>query len=144
MSNPKFFKSNPCGQQFTALELPDIVHLRLRGHCTLEECRMINQANFEYARHIGDFLYLVDLAGLEDLPPAVRREASDAVKNLPARGTAVMNAPLKARVLAKLLLTAANLFRRGPEANPVFFAETEEEARDWIEKRRKQIAAAAA
>ena len=144
MATPKYFKSNPCGQQFTALELPDIVHLKLRGHCTLEECRMINQANFEYAKHIGDFYYMVDLDGLEDLPPAVRREASEAVKNLPARGTVLLNAPLKARVLAKLLLTAANLFRRGPEANPVHFAETDEEARDWIDKRRKQIATAAA
>lgn len=143
MSNPQFFMSHNCGRQFTGLELPDIVHLKLRGKCTLEECRMINQANFEYAEHLNYFFYLVDLGELEDLPPAVRREASEAVKNLPARGTVAINAPLRARVLAKLLLTAANLFRRGPESNPVVFADSEEEARAWVEKRRQQIAAAA-
>ena len=144
MSTPAFFKSRDCGQQFTAIELPDIVHLRLRGKVTLEECRMINKANFEFAEDLGQFFYLVDLAELEDLPPAVRREASETVKNLPARGTVAINAPLRARVLVKLLLTAANLFRRGPESNPVVFADTEEEARAWFEKRRQQIASAAA
>lgn len=143
MSSPRFFKSHDCGRQFTALELPDIVFLKLRGKCSLEECRMINKANFEYAEHLDYFFYLVDLGELEDLPPAVRREASEAVKNLPARGTVLINAPLRARVLAKLLLTAANLFRRGPESNPVVFADTEDEARAWFEKRRQQIAAAA-
>lgn len=144
MSNPEYFKSHDCGKQFTALELPDIVHLKLRGKCSLEECRMINRANFEYAEEVGNFFYLVDLGELEDLPAAVRREASEAVKSLPARGTVAINAPLRARVLAKLLLTAANLFRRGPESNPVIFAETEEEARAWFEKRRQQIASAVA
>lgn len=144
MSNPTYFKSHDCGHQFTALELPDIVYLKLRGKVTLEECRMINQANIEYAKSLSSFFYLVDLADLEDLPPAVRREASETVKGLPARGTVLMNAPLRARVLAKLLLTAANLFRRGPESNPVVFADTEDEARAWFAQRRRQISAAAA
>lgn len=143
MANPRYFRSNECGRQFTALELPDIVYLKLQGKVSLEECRMINKANFEFAEHLDYFFYLVDLAELEDLPPAVRREASETVKNLPARGTVLIHAPLRARVLAKLLLTAANLFRRGPESNPVVFADTEEEARAWFEKRRQQILAAA-
>ncbi len=77
----------------------------------------------------------------------MRKEASETVKLLPLRGTVICNAPLRARVLAKLLLTAANLasslFGKSPGANPVTFADTEEEARSWIEKRRGQIAAAA-
>lgn len=144
MVSAERFKSHDCGRQFTALELPDIVHLRIKGRCTLAECRMINEAHLEYARDVDRFFFLIDLSELEDLPPDVRREASATVKLLPVRGTVVCNAPMKARVLAKLLLTAANLFRRGPESNPVAFADTEEEARAWIEKRRQQIAAAAA
>ena len=144
MSNPECFISHDIGRQFTGLELPDIVHLRLRGKVSLEECRMINKANFEYAEQVSYFFYLVNLAELEDLPPAVRREASEAVKNLPTRGTVLLNAPMRARVLAKLLLTAANLFRQGPLSNPVVFADSEAEARAWFEKRRHQIAAAAA
>jgi hypothetical protein len=137
------FKTHQCGRQVTCLELPDIVHLRLQGRCTLEECQMINRAHLEYAQDVDHFFFLINLAELEDLPPEVRREASATVKLLPVRGTIVCHAPMKARVLAKLLLTAANLFRRGPEINPVAFAETEEEARAWIERRRQQIAAAA-
>jgi hypothetical protein len=143
MSIPELFKSHQCSRQFTGLELPDIVHLRIQGKCTLEECRMINDAHLEYAKDVDHFFFLIDLSQLEDLPPAVRKEASATVKLLPVRGTVICNAPMKARVLAKLLLTAANLFRRGPESNPVTFADTEAEARVWIEKRRQQIAAAA-
>lgn len=143
MSSPEYFKSHECGHQFTALELPDIVHLHLRGKVTLEECRMINAAHFEYGEHVDYFFYLIDLAELEDLPPDVRREASETVKQLPVRGTVVLSAPLRARVLAKLLLTAANLFRRGPEKNPVIFEDTPEQALPRFERWREQLKKAA-
>jgi len=142
------FKSHQCGRQFTGLELPDIVHLRIQGKCTLDECRLINRAHLEYAQDVPYFLFLINLAELEDLPAAVRKEASETVKLLPLRGTVVCNAPLRARVLAKLLLTAANLaaslFGKSPGNNPVVFADTEDEARDWIGKRRQQLSEAAA
>jgi hypothetical protein len=144
MSSAAMFKEHQCGRQVTSLELPDIVHLRIRGKCMLEECQLINKAHLEYAQDVDHFFFLIDLSELEDLPAAVRKEASETVKLLPLRGTVVCNAPLRARVLAKLLLTAANLFRRGPESNPVFFADTEAEARVLIERRRQQIGAAAA
>lgn len=143
MPSAGMFKDHQCGTQYTALELPDIVHLRLQGKCTLEECQLINKAHLEYAQDVRYFFYLINLAALEDLPATVRKEASATVKLLPLRGTVVCKAPLRARVLAKLLLTAANLFRQGPESNPVVFADTEEEGRAWIDKRRRQIAAAA-
>jgi hypothetical protein len=139
----EFFKRHDCGQQWTALELPDIVHMKLQGKVTLEECEMLNEAHLEYGKDVPYFFYLIDLAELEDLPPAVRKAASETVKLLPLRGTVVKDAPLRAKVLARLLLTAANLFRRGPEANPLTFVDTEEEAWAWYEKRRQQIAEAA-
>lgn len=137
------FRSHPCGQQWTGLELPDIVFMTLRGKCTLEECQQLNEAHISYGKEVDHFFYIIDLAELDDLPANVRKEASETVKILPLRGTVVLNAPLRARVLAKLLLTAANLFKRGPESNPVVFADTEADARTWIEKRRLQIAEAA-
>lgn len=137
------FKSNPCGQQWTGLELPDIVFMTLQGKVTLEECQLLNEAHISFAKEVDHFFYIIDLAELDDLPANVRKEASETVKILPLRGTVVLNAPLRARVLAKLLLTAANLFKRGPESNPVVFADTEADARVWIEKRRSQIAEAA-
>ena len=140
---PDFFKRHECGHQWTALDLPDVVRLTLQGKVTLEECKRINEAHLEYAKDVPYFFYLIDLTALEDLPPAVRKEASETVKSLPLRGTAIKNAPLRAKVLARLLLTAANLFRRGPEANPLTFVDTEDEARAWYDKRRQQVAEAA-
>jgi hypothetical protein len=144
MSTGKMFKSHECGRQLTGLELPDIVYLRLQGMVTLEEARLINEAHLEYAQDVSHFFYLINLSELDDLPAAVRREASSVLKLLPLRGTVVCNAPLRAKVLAKLLLTAASLFRKGEESNPVLFADSEEEARTLIEKRRQHITAAAA
>jgi len=141
---PELLKKHDCGQQWTALEKPDVVRLTLQGKVTLEECRKINEAHLEYAKDVPYFFYLIDLTALEDLPPAVRKEASETVKLLPLRGTVVKNAPLRAKVLARLLLTAANLFRRGPEANPLIFVDTEEEAQAWYEKRRQQVGGEAA
>jgi len=144
MPSRPLFKSHQCGRQLTGLELPDIVYLKLQGKVTLEEARLINQAHFEYGKDVNYYFYLIDLSELEDLPPSVRKEASEGVKLLPLRGTVIVNAPLRARVLAKLLLTAANLFRRGPESNPVFFADSEEEGRALLDKRRQHVVEAAA
>jgi hypothetical protein len=147
MSNAGLFKGHQCGRQFTGLELPDIVHLKIQGRCTLEECQLINRAHLEYAEDVPYFFFLIDLSELEDLPAAVRKEASETVKLLPLRGTVVCNAPLRAKVLAKLLLTAGNLaaklIGKNP-SNPVVFADSDAEGRAWIEKRRRQVAEAAA
>jgi hypothetical protein len=138
------YMENQCGRQYTSLEQPDIVHMKLVGDVKIEECRQLNEAHLEYAKHVNYFFYWIDMTELEDLPAAVRREASATVKLLPLRGTVVFNAPLRARVLAKLLLTAANLFRSGPEKNPVVFAENAEEANAYFAKWRQQITAEAA
>jgi len=143
MWEAQFFKKHDCGQQFTALELPDVLYMKLKGKVTLDECRQINRAHIEYAQDVPFFFYFIDLTELEDLPPDVRKEASATVKLLPVRGTVVFNAPLRAKVLARLLLTASNLFRRGPEVNPLIFVDSESEGRTWIERRRSELANAA-
>jgi hypothetical protein len=131
------------GRHSTSMEIPDIVHLKLVGEVTLEECREINQAHIDYARDLSHFFYMIDLSELENIPAAVRREASQTVKILPLRGTVIYQTPLRARVIAKLLLTAVNLFKGGAGQNPVDFVDTTEEARAWVKRRRQQIADAA-
>jgi hypothetical protein len=131
------------GKSSTSMELPDIVHLKLVGEVSLEECREINQAHIDYAKELPHFFYMIDLSELDNIPAAVRKEASETVKILPLRGTVIYQAPLRARVIAKLLLTAANLFRGGAGQNPMDSVNTEEEARAWVERRRRKIANAA-
>lgn len=131
------------GRHSTSLELPDIVHLKLVGEVELLECRQINQMHIEFAQDLEHMFYMIDLSELDNIPAAVRREASETVKNLPLRGTVIYQTPLRARVLAKLLLTAVNLFKGGAGQNPVEFVDTVEEARLWVDRRRHQIANAA-
>ena len=57
-------------------------------------------------------------------------------KKMNIAGAAVLKAPLKARIFAKLILTATNMFKS--EKMPVMFVDTPEEAWDWIEKRREE------
>lgn len=130
------------GQHSTSMELPDIVHLKLIGEVSIEEGRAINQAHIDYAKELPHFYYMIDLSELDNIPAVVRKEASETVKILPLRGTVIYQTPLRARVIAKLLLTAANLFRGGAGQNPMDFVDTEEEARAWIERRRRKIASA--
>jgi hypothetical protein len=39
-------------------------------------------------------------------------------------------------VVAKLVITAINLFRRDADLNPVAFFDTEDEGRQWIDRQR--------
>ncbi|MFP5285632.1 MAG: hypothetical protein ACLGI9_07835 [Thermoanaerobaculia bacterium] len=132
------------GNHSTSLELPDIVHLKLVGEVDLPECREINQTHLEFAKGLENMFYMIDLSELDDLPAAVRREASETVRILPLRGTVIYQTPLRAQVLARLLLSAVNLFKGGAGQNPVDFVDTREQARSWVERRRRQIAHVAA
>ena len=44
------YKEVQCGRQSTSLELPDIVHMKLVGDVTLEECRELNEAHLAFAQ----------------------------------------------------------------------------------------------
>jgi hypothetical protein len=125
------------GKHFTTLEDPDILFMKLVGDVSNEEVKEINRAHLEYGQLGKHLYYLIDLSELDNLAPRVRKEASDTVKLLPLRGTAIYGAPLKAKVLAKLMLTASNMFRGGKNPNPVEFHDSEAEARAWITKRRE-------
>jgi hypothetical protein len=126
------------GNHVTAFEDPDILFMKLVGEVTNEEVKVINQAHLDMAQGFQQLFYLIDLSELDNLAPQVRKEASEVVKMLPLRGTAIYGAPLKAKVLAKLMLTAASMFRGGKNFNPVEFHDNEVEARAWISKRRAQ------
>ena len=126
------------GRHVTGFEAPDVLYMKLVGDVSDEEVKEINKTHLAYAEKYKDLFYLIDLSELDNLAPQVRKQASEVVRVLPLRGTAIYGAPLKARVLAKLMLTASNLFRPGKNVNPVEFWDNEAEARAWIEKRRAQ------
>ena len=99
------------GKHVTYVEEPDIIFLRLDGPVSAEEGSEI-----------------------------IRLHDYQVMKELPVRGVVLYQAPLRARVIAKLILTTMNMFRSEAEKVPVHFVDTEEEARDWLAKRREEVA----
>lgn len=128
------------GKQSTHFEEPDIIYMKMVGDVTAEEGLAINSKHTEYAQGRNLLFYLIDFSELDSVPAPVRKAASQTIKEFPLEGLAIFQAPLKARVLAKLILTAMKLFK-GQEAAgaPVAFLDSEEEARAWIAKRREEV-----
>jgi hypothetical protein len=131
------------GVQVTRFEEPDVIFMKLIGEVSEEEGLELSRRQRELGRGREHVFFLIDLAELDKLPPVVRKAATETLRDLPTRGIAIYRAPFKAKVLAKMIITALNLFRSAMDKHAVEFAETEEEARDWIASQRAKLAAAA-
>jgi hypothetical protein len=127
------------GKQTTFYEPPDIIFLKLRGHCTWDEGVEINRRHREWGRDLAWVFFLIDLSELDRIDPEVRKDATTTLAKLPLRGMVGYNAPIKARVIAKLIFTALDLVSNKADKVPLHFTDTEEEARSWIEDRRREL-----
>jgi hypothetical protein len=132
------------GNQTTFFEPPDIIFLKLRGTCTWEEGSEINRRQREWGQPLERVFFLIDLAELDRIDPEVRKDATTTLAALPLRGMVGFSAPIKARVIAKLIFTALNLFSNKADRIPLHFTDSEAEARAWIAERRRELDAAAA
>jgi hypothetical protein len=129
------------GNQMSYFEEPDTIVMRLVGQVTSEEGLAINEKHREYVQGRSSVFYLIDFSQLDTVPAPVRKAASQTIKEFPLHGLAFFQAPLKARVVAKLIVTAMKLFRGAGADTPIVFLDTEEEARAWIAKRREEVLA---
>ncbi len=132
------------GNQTTLFEPPDIIFLKLRGACSLEEGTEINRRHREWGQTASRVFFLIDLADLDRIDPEVRKDATTTLAAVPLRGMVGYSAPIKARVIAKLIFTALNLFSNKADRVPLHFTDTEAEARAWIAERRRELDAEAA
>lgn len=133
---------NRVGDQITYFEEPDIIYMKLVGVLAEADGLEVNRRQREFARGKDHIFFLIDLSELEGIHPSVRRAATETLKEVPLRGIAICQAPLKARVIAKLITTALNLFKSDAAKNPIEFIDTEEEARAWIASRRREVLSA--
>lgn len=131
------------GRQVNVFEEPDTIYMKLHGHVTEEEGLEIDTQHTRYAKGRAHIFYLIDMTDLESIPPSVRRAASAALKNLPARGMSIFGARLPSKVFVKLIVAGMNLFQEDSKKVPVNFSNSEEEARGWIAARRREIGAPA-
>lgn len=125
----------PVGEQITGFEEPDLIYMKLVGTVTEDEVRVINEMQIDFCRGRDRVFFLIDLAELESLSNAVRRAAIEGLNQMPAGGLAVFQAPLTARVLAKLIITGMKLFGK---TIPLQFFDDEAGARAWIEQQRAE------
>jgi hypothetical protein len=132
------------GKQTTLFEPPDIIFLKLSGHCTWEEGAEINRRHREWGKTVDRVFFLIDLSELDRIDPEVRKDATTTMAQLPLRGMVGYSAPIKAKVIAKLIFTALNLFSNKADKIPLHFTDTEAQARAWIEERRRELDAEAA
>jgi hypothetical protein len=127
------------GNQTTFFEAPDIIFLKLRGACSREEGTEINRRHREWGKTVDRVFFLIDLEELDRIDPEVRKDATRTLAEVPLRGMVGYAAPIKARVIAKLIFTALNLFSNKADRIPLHFTPTEAEARAWIEERRHEL-----
>lgn len=127
------------GKQTTYFESPDIIFLKLRGAVTTDEGLEINNRHREWGKTVERIFFLIDLEELDRIDPDVRKDATRTLAEVPLRGMVGFAAPLKAKVIAKLIFTALNLFSNKADRVPLQFTPTEAEARAWIEQRRREL-----
>lgn len=128
------------GKHITCFEEPDIIYMKFGGAATTEDSLELLRRQIEMSQGRRLVFFLIDAENLDNIAPEGRRAVAETLKEIPLRGMAVVNAPLKAKVVTKLVITAINLFRRDPNLNPVAFFDSEEEGRAWIDSRRRLFA----
>ncbi len=133
-------RSNPAnliaGKHVTYFEEPDIIYMRFGGSASTEDALELLRRQVDFSKGRSLLFFLIDAEKLDNIAPEGRRAVAETLKEIPLRGMAVIKAPLKARVVTKLVITAINLFRRDANLNPIAFFDTEEEGRQWIASRR--------
>ncbi len=129
----------PIGKHICRFEEPDIIFMQLVGHVSQEEGSEINRRHSTMGQEKDYVFFLIDLGGLDSIHPDVRKDAGQVLKHLPVRGAFGFKAPMKAKVIAKLIFTAMNMFKKEADKITVDFFETEQEARTAIVARRERL-----
>ena len=127
------------GKHMTYFEEPDIIYMRFKGSASDAEGLELLRRQKQYAVDRNLLFFLIDASDLGGITPAARKAVAETLRDIPLHGMAIYSAPLKARVLMKILITAVNLFRKDAATNPVEFFDTEQAARDWIAGRRQKF-----
>lgn len=128
------------GKHVTYFEEPDVIYMKFGGAATTEDALELLRRQIAMSEGRTLLFFLIDAEDLENIAPEGRKAVAETLKEIPLRGMAVIKAPLKAKVVTKLVITAINLFRRDSNLNPVSFFDTEEEGRAWIASRRPMFA----
>ena len=112
--------------------------MALRGDVTDADGLELLRRQKSFAEGRKMLFFLMDGREMAGISPGARKAVAQTLKEIPLFGMANFQSPMKARVVAKLVITAINLFRKDASTNPVEFFPSEEEARAWIASRREK------
>lgn len=132
------------GPHVCSFEEPDIIFMKLAGRVSEAQGSELNRLHLEIGLPLERLFFLIDMAGYDGIDPAVRKEAGMVMSRLRLRGIAVYHASLTARVVAKLIVGAMNVFKPSGDRAPFEAFDTVEDARAWIARRRNDLLEAAA
>lgn len=121
------------------LEGPDLVCIRGRGEISDKD--MSETAAF-YDQHIRNWPQVFVMADQREqtgMTAEARKVAARVFTWVPFRGTVFYGGSFAMRTVGKMIMTIMNSLRK--HDNPIMFVKTEEEARGWIEERRRELAA---
>lgn len=128
------------GEHEFEIDPPDVVIMRWRGALTPTEF----SRGIEYLRgKCSDWphmLLLADLSGVTTIPADVRRIVPELTSWMPFRGVVITGASFTIRTVAVMLFKVINLVRGAD--NPTHYASSEEDARQWLAQRRRELAEA--
>ena len=131
------------GRHICVFQEPDTIFMELNGEVSAKEGSFMNQLQVQMGQGKERLFLLIDMGGFEGMDPEVRKESGLTMKTLPLRGIAVYNATFKAKVIAKLIVSAMNLFKSSAERAPFEVFDGPDSARAWIARRRRELSAAA-
>lgn len=126
------------GKHVTYFEEPDIIFMKLSGDVSDAEGLELLRRQRAFAEGRKMLFFLMDGKEMAGISPGARKAVAETLKEIPLFGMANFESPMKARVMAKLVITAINLFRKDASTNPVEFFPSEAEARAWIASRREK------
>lgn len=119
-------------------EPPDVVFCKTIGDVTEDEMIDLLTEMKRLAKDSPHFFLLNDLSQIGTISPQARKLAADRVSDLHLRGIAVYGASFSQRVVAMFIAQVLNLVGKSAD-RPIKIAESEAEARAWIEKRRAEL-----
>jgi hypothetical protein len=126
------------GKHVTYMEPPDLIYMRLHGAIEEAEGLELARRHLAFSRGLSGVFMLIDLAGLATITGPARKAIAESSQTIPFHGIYAFGAPLKARVLARLLVTAINLFRSETRIL-LEFHRSEDEARQAIGGHRERL-----
>jgi hypothetical protein len=119
-------------------EFPDVCFVRYVDDLSVAEVKSIFEHFAAFAKDKPRIFALVDISRIGRIPAAARKTSVEATEALPSRGVAIFGGSFPQRAIVNLISKAATLLQAHTD-NPTRFFATENDARQWIDARRKML-----